>query len=141
MRFKKKSLAPLCQPRPIQIRVLSLPNKRFFVLRKMTTTRKSFKKFLLICFVKKMHESVRIIFFMQQHNLGCEVSIYYQVKFCIKAVTVNIKRLSYLSPSSSISIAWRADSWRRRHAAPQLSALQTMEMALIRLTLKTTDTA
>ena len=45
-------------------------------------------------------------------------------------VTVNIKRLSYLSPSSGISIVGRADSWRRRHAAPQLSALQTMEMPL-----------
>ena len=47
-----------------------------------------------------------------------------------KAVTVNIKRLSYLSPSSGISIVWRADSWRRRHTPPHLSALQTMEMPL-----------
>ena len=47
-------------------------------------------------------------------------------------VTVNIKRLqlSYLSPSSGISIVWREDSWRRRNAAPELSALQTMEMPL-----------
>ena len=29
-----------------------------------------------------------------------------------------------------ISIVWRADSWRRWHAAPQLAALQTMEMPL-----------
>ena len=36
----------------------------------------------------------------------------------------------YLLPSSGISIVWRADSWRRRHAAPQLAALQTMEMPL-----------
>ena len=36
----------------------------------------------------------------------------------------------YLAPSSGISIVWRADSWRRRHAPPQLSALQTMEMPL-----------
>ena len=41
----------------------------------------------------------------------------------VLAVTVNIKRLSYLSPSSGISIVCRADSWRRRHAKAQLSAL------------------
>ena len=40
-----------------------------------------------------------------------------------KPVTVNIKRLSHLSPSSGNSIVWRADSWRRRNATPQLSAL------------------
>ena len=51
-------------------------------------------------------------------------------KLWFDTVTVNIKRLSYLSPSSGISIVWRADSWRRRHAAPQLSALQTMDMPL-----------
>ena len=60
--------------------------------------------------------------------------------FWPKPVTVNIKRLLYLLPSSGISIVWRADTWRRRHASPQLSALQTMEMPLIRLTLKFTDT-
>ena len=47
-----------------------------------------------------------------------------------EAVTVNFKRLLYLAPSSGISIVWRADSWRRRHATPQLCALQTMEMPL-----------
>ena len=40
------------------------------------------------------------------------------------------KNQPYLGPSSGISIVWRADSWRRRHATPQLSALQTMEMPL-----------
>ena len=40
------------------------------------------------------------------------------------------KSQSYLSPSSGISIIWRAVSWRRRHATPQLAALQTMEMPL-----------
>ena len=40
------------------------------------------------------------------------------------------KSQSYLAPSSGISIVWKADSWRRRNAVPQLSALQTMEMPL-----------
>ena len=31
----------------------------------------------------------------------------------LNPVTVNIKRLSYLSPSNGNSIVWRADSWRR----------------------------
>ena len=33
------------------------------------------------------------------------------------------KSQSYLSPSSDISIVWRADSWRRWHATLELSAL------------------
>ena len=41
-----------------------------------------------------------------------------------KSVTVNIKRLSDQSPSNGQIMICRADSWRRRHAAPQLSALQ-----------------
>ena len=50
----------------------------------------------------------------------------------VAPVTVNIKRLSYLSvsPSSGISIVWRADSWCRRQATPQLFGLQTIEMLL-----------
>ena len=50
--------------------------------------------------------------------------------FLILSVTVNIKRLSHLAPSSGISIVWRADSWCQRHAMSRLSALQTMEMPL-----------
>ena len=45
-------------------------------------------------------------------------------------VTVNIKRLSYLSPSNGNSIVWSADSWRRRNATPELSALPNDGVAI-----------
>ena len=41
----------------------------------------------------------------------------------IRPSVCRFKSQSYLSPSSGISIIWREDSWRRRHATPQLSVL------------------
>ena len=46
-----------------------------------------------------------------------------QVSYLSKTSVCRFKSQSYLSPSSGISIVWRADSWRRRNATPQLSAL------------------
>ena len=47
-----------------------------------------------------------------------------------KVSVCRFKSQLYLAPSSGISIVWRGDSWRGRHAPPQLAALQTMEMPL-----------
>ena len=55
-----------------------------------------------------------------EKNSGTEIFLQAQL---LRTVTVNIKRLSYLSPSNGNSIVWSGDSWRRRNATPQLSAL------------------
>ena len=53
-----------------------------------------------------------------------EIWLFIQHRRSIDKTSVcRFKSQSYLSPSSGISIVWRADSWRRRHATPQLSAL------------------
>ena len=54
----------------------------------------------------------------------------YKIEMHVEISVCRFQSQPYLAPSIGISIVWRADSWRRRHAAPQLSALQTMEMPL-----------
>ena len=65
--------------------------------------------------------------------LGVETRQYFLTTFCMLqiqfrcfAVTsfCRFESRSYLAPSSGQIIICRADSWRRLHAAPQLSALQ-----------------
>ena len=46
-----------------------------------------------------------------------------QKKFFENTSVCRFMSQSYLLPSSGISIVWRADSLRRRHATPQLSTL------------------
>ena len=53
-----------------------------------------------------------------------------EIQMQVKGSVCRFKSQPYLAPSSGISIVWRADSWSRKHDAPQLSALQTMEMLL-----------
>ena len=67
---------------------------------------------------KHTQESSRLLLFSNFFK-----SIFELWRVWFLSVTVNIKRLSYLSPSNGNSIVWRADSWRRRNATPQLSAL------------------
>ena len=74
--------------------------------------------YLKVAFIQK----VRFVFQISKTNIP---------NHCTEPVSVDLRVSSIrLAPSSGISIVWRADSWRRRHAAPQLAALQTMEMPL-----------
>ena len=49
-----------------------------------------------------------------------------EIQMQVKGSVCRFKSKPYLAPSSGISIVWRVDSWRRQHAAPQLSSLQSL---------------
>ena len=48
----------------------------------------------------------------------------------VETSVCRFKSQSYISPSSGISVVWRADSWRRRNYTPFYLPFQTMEMPL-----------
>ena len=58
------------------------------------------------------------------------IYLFYQIIMTPFSSVCRFKSQPYLAPSSGISIIWRADNWRPRYAAPQLSALQMMEVPL-----------